>query len=108
VTAQVNVTASARGLETDTSSLGQVMQGPMVRELPLNRRNYTQLVLLVPGTTYHPAKRLGGAISAKGNRTLQNNFLLDGVDNHSTATSFEASVWMWSAPRSMRCRNFRC
>jgi hypothetical protein len=88
VTEQVEVNASTNALETDTSSLGQVVQGTMVRELPLNQRDYTQLVLLVPGTTYNPAQRLGGAISVNGNRTLQNNYLLDGVDNNSNATSY--------------------
>jgi hypothetical protein len=88
VNEQVSVSAAATVLETDTSSLGQVVQGTMVRELPLNERDYTQLVLLVPGTTYNPAQRLGGAISVNGNRTLQNNYLLDGVDNNSNATSY--------------------
>ncbi len=75
-------------LETDTSTRGQVIQSQQIEELPLNKRDYTQLVLLVPGTTYNPDQRLGGAISVNGNRTLQNDYLLDGVDNNSHATSF--------------------
>ena len=63
-------------------------RGRRFEELPLNKRDYTQLVLLVPGTTYNPDQRLGGAISVNGNRTLQNDYLLDGVDNNSHATSF--------------------
>src|SRR5262249_55058237 len=88
VTEEVTVTAEAAQLETETSSRGQVIQGQQVRELPLNKRDYTQLVLLAPGTTYNPAQRLGGAISINGNRSLQNNYLLDGADNNSNATSF--------------------
>jgi Carboxypeptidase regulatory-like domain len=75
-------------LDTDTSTRGQVIQSQQIEELPLNKRDYTQLVLLVPGTTYNPDQRLGGAISVNGNRTLQNDYLLDGVDNNSHATSF--------------------
>jgi len=75
-------------LETDTSTRGQVIQSQQIEELPLNKRDYTQLVLLAPGTTYNPDQRLGGAISINGNRTLQNDYLLDGVDNNSHATSF--------------------
>ncbi len=75
-------------LETDTSTRGQVIQSQQIEELPLNKRDYTQLVLLVPGTTYNPDQRLGGAISVNGNRSLQNDYLLDGVDNNSHATSF--------------------
>jgi hypothetical protein len=85
---QVTVDATAPLLETDTSERGQVVAGAQVRELPLNKRDYTQLVLLVPGTTYNADQRLGGAISVNGNRTLQNDYLLDGIDNNSHATSF--------------------
>jgi hypothetical protein len=42
----------------------------------------------VPGSTYNADQRLGGAISINGNRTLQNDYLLDGIDNNSHATSF--------------------
>ncbi len=88
ISEQVTVESATPLLETETSARGQVIQGAMIRELPLNQRDYTQLVLLVPGTTFNPAQRLGGAISVNGNRTLQNNYLLDGVDNNSNATSF--------------------
>src|SRR5215471_4117340 len=89
VNEQVTVSADvAPLLETDTSSRGQVIQSQQIEQLPLNKRDYTQLVLLAPGTTYNPDQRLGGAISINGNRTLQNNYLLDGADNNSNATSF--------------------
>jgi hypothetical protein len=89
ITEQVTVQADAAPLlETDTSTRGQVIQSQQIRELPLNKRDYTQLVLLAPGTTYNPDQRLGGAISINGNRTLQNDYQLDGVDNNSHATSF--------------------
>ena len=86
---QVTVVAESTPLlETDTSTRGQVIQSQQIEELPLNKRDYTQLVLLVPGTTYNPDQRLGGAISINGNRSLQNDYLLDGIDNNSHATSF--------------------
>ena len=88
VSDKVNVDAAAPLLETDTSERGQVVEGGQIRELPLNKRDYTQLVLLVPGTTFNPDQRLGGAISVNGNRTLQNDYLLDGIDNNSHATSY--------------------
>jgi hypothetical protein len=88
VSETVTVTAAAPLLQTDTSERGQVVQGTQIRELPLNKRDYTQLVLLVPGSTYNADQRLGGAISVNGNRTLQNDYLLDGIDNNSHATSY--------------------
>ena len=42
---EVTVEASvAPLLETDTSTRGQVIQGQQIEELPLNKRDYTQLV----------------------------------------------------------------
>jgi hypothetical protein len=75
-------------LETEMAARSHWIRGEQIRELPLNKRDYTQLVLLAPGTVFDPAKRIGGAININGNRSLQNNFLLDGVDNNSNATSF--------------------
>lgn len=89
VSEQVTVLGeSAPLLETETSVRGQVVDQVQIRELPLNKRDYTQLVLLAPGTTFNPRQRLGGAININGNRALQNNFTLDGVDNNSNATSY--------------------
>jgi hypothetical protein len=88
VTEQVTVQSTAPLLETDTSERSQVVQAAQIEELPLNKRDYTQLVLLAPGTTYNPDQRLGGAISVNGNRTLQNDYQLDGIDNNSHATSY--------------------
>jgi hypothetical protein len=53
-----------------------VILSQQIEQLPLNKRDCTQLVLPAPGTTYNPDQRLGGAISINGNRTLQNNYLL--------------------------------
>ncbi|MBV9743686.1 MAG: TonB-dependent receptor, partial [Acidobacteriia bacterium] len=89
VNEQVTVIAAvAQLLETDTSTRSQDIQSRQIEELPLNKRDYSQLVLLAPGTTYNPDQRLGGAISINGNRTLQNDYLLDGIDNNSHATSY--------------------
>jgi len=88
VTEEVTVLSAASLLETDTSSRGQVVSLTQIRELPLNKRDYTQLVLLAPGTAVNPRQRIGGALNINGNRALQNNFLLDGMDNNSNATSY--------------------
>ena len=45
---KITVDATAPLLETDTSGRGELVQGAQIRELPLNKRDYTQLVLLVP------------------------------------------------------------
>ena len=80
------VTGAAPLLETQTSELGQVVDSRRAANLPLNGRNFAQLALLAPGTApSEPGARDEKAygFSANGARSLQNNFLLDGVDNNS-------------------------
>jgi len=88
-TEQIEVTAVAPLLETETSELGQVVDRQRVSNLPLNGRNFAQLALLSTGTApSEPGARDEGGygFSANGARSLQNNFLLDGVDNNSNLT----------------------
>ena len=83
---KVMVTGAAPLLETETSELGQVVDSKRVANLPLNGRNFAQLALLSAGTApSEPGARDEGGFgfSAGGARSLQNNFLLDGVDNNS-------------------------
>jgi hypothetical protein len=73
-------------LETQTSELGQVVDSHTINTLPLNGRNYAQLALLGAGVApAEPGSRVETSygFSANGARSLQNNFLLDGVDNNS-------------------------
>jgi hypothetical protein len=89
ITQEVQVTGAAPLLETATSDLGQVVNNRQVVNLPLNGRNFAQQALLTAGTApSEPGARDEGGygFSANGGRSLQNNFLLDGVDNHSNLT----------------------
>jgi len=82
----VKVTSTAPLLETETSDLGQVINGQRAVALPLNGRNYAQLALLGAGVVpSEPGSRVETSFgfSSNGARALQNNFLLDGVDNNS-------------------------
>src|SRR5205809_382882 len=86
ISEEVEVTGAAPLLETETSELGQVVDHKRVANLPLNGRNFAQLVLLTAGTApSEPGARDEGGygFSANGARSLQNNFLIDGVDNNS-------------------------
>jgi hypothetical protein len=92
VTEQVQVTAAAPVLETETSSRGAVIDQMKIVELPLNGRDYNQLALLSPGVLA-PTPRLQsvgfkGAFNVNGNRAFNNAFQLDGVDNTSYSNSF--------------------
>ena len=96
VTETVEVAAAAPLLESQSSSLGSVINDRFVGELPLNGRNFVQLAILSPGvngTGYSTSgtiqsgarpddRRPGTEIFSNGNREGSNNFLYDGVDNN--------------------------
>lgn len=50
----VQVSADAPLLQSQSSSVGQVVENRAVVTLPLNGRNYSQLALLMPGATPNP------------------------------------------------------
>lgn len=96
----VEVTAQAPLLESDSSSLGTVVNQRLVNELPLNGRNFVQLATLSPGVngvgysasgtimsgTRPDDRRPGTEIFANGNREGSNNFLYDGIDDNERLT----------------------
>lgn len=76
-------------LETTRSTLGTVVANEKVVELPLNGRDMTQLTMLLPGAA--PGASAGGffiiggqTVAVTGNRSDQNNYTLDGVNNNET------------------------
>jgi Carboxypeptidase regulatory-like domain/TonB dependent receptor len=82
----ITITTEGPQLQTATSSLGEVVDAQQATTLPLNGRNYAQLALLGAGVApAEPGSRVSASygFSSNGARSLQNNFLLDGVDNNS-------------------------
>ena len=69
-----------------------VIDQKKIVELPLNGRDYNQLALLspgvLPGTPRLASVNFKGVLNVNGNRTFNNVFLLDGVDNISYSNSF--------------------
>lgn len=94
----VEVVSQAAVIKTEEGSLGQVIKGEVAVELPLAARRYTELALLVPGTsnsTMTVETRGPGWFVANGNYHTQNNFVLDGFDNNQgtqNAQSLSAQV----------------
>ncbi len=95
----VEVTSAAPLVDTETSSVGEVVEGRQLSEIPLNGRNFTQLALLSPGVTkgsygsvasgtngnaetFRYSETGGGALSVNGLPPEANNYILDGVDNN--------------------------
>jgi hypothetical protein len=53
----VNVEGAVSQVETETSSLSSLVNQSQMRELPLNGRNFEQLILLAPGAISYPIGR---------------------------------------------------
>ncbi len=73
-TETVEVNAAAVSLDTVSSTNNAVVGEKAVENIPLNGRDFTQLVKIVPG--------YNGANSLNGTRTNQNNWQIDGADNN--------------------------
>ena len=86
ITQTVEVKDTTPLLESDTSERSQLVDSTTMVTLALNGRNPVQLAQLTAGVTVsEPGARdeNGFGFSANGARSLQNNFLLDGIDNNS-------------------------
>lgn len=89
-TVQVNETVPL--IESENAAVGTVIDNKRIVELPLNGRNWLQMVALAPNVSAemrasgHVDSRQGGErgrqpISIAGQRQFFNRFTLDGVDN---------------------------
>ncbi len=89
---EVTVSTAPPQLQTDESSVGQVVDEHAVESLPLNGRNFTFLAQISAGVNTSQADTRGnaasGAFTANGLQSSQNNYLLDGIDNNSNAADF--------------------
>jgi hypothetical protein len=88
-------------LASDTSSVGQVVTGKTISDLPLNGRNFLQLARLATGVVESAAgdrARDGGAFVANGARSVLNSFMLDGVDNNARIVDQQNSSNVVSQP----------
>jgi hypothetical protein len=90
----VTVTSAPPPLQTESSSVGQSMNTDAINATPLNGRNWVYIAQLAAGVDPSFANgtaRGGGTgdFSANGQRTTQNNFILDGVDNNVNVDDFQ-------------------
>jgi hypothetical protein len=88
----VTVEADPVAVDTTSATSGTIINGDQVREIPINNRNFVQLVTLAPGVSNDLADQVyvgttnpdGQAntvnISVNGARSSQNTFTVDGAD----------------------------
>jgi hypothetical protein len=82
VTETVEVSTTTPLLESQESSLGQVIENKRILELPLNGRNPFQLGLLAGGVTPFRGLSTNLPFTAGGGRHSGNDIMLDGVDDN--------------------------
>jgi hypothetical protein len=89
----INVNASAPRLETATSSVGAVILPSQIEDMPLNGRNYLDLLQLVPGVTLNRQADPGSDTITPilGERSGNAQFLIDGFSNTDQVNGGEAS-----------------
>lgn len=86
----VEVQSSDTELAHDDASLGTVVGNPVIENTPLLMRNWDDLIRLVPGVQQSRYTEQGGATASgrtgdfqvNGVHSLQNDFLLDGIDDN--------------------------
>ena len=89
----VEVTASSPALQTDSSSLSNLINTNSLQDLPLNGRNFVVLAQLTAGSaegeptglpsgTRPDDRRLTSAVSVNAQPTSFNNFMIDGMDDN--------------------------
>jgi hypothetical protein len=75
----VEVSAAALSLDTSSATQSTTISTQMVQDLPLNGRDFTQMIALAPG---YSGYSVGGYGSLNGTRPNQMNWQIDGVDNN--------------------------
>ncbi len=75
----IEVSAAALALDTTTTTQTTVLNEKTVQDLPLNGRDFTQMIGLTPGFAGYTG---GGYGSLNGTRANQMNWQIDGVDNN--------------------------
>ncbi|MFZ0634047.1 MAG: carboxypeptidase-like regulatory domain-containing protein, partial [Candidatus Acidiferrales bacterium] len=95
VTNTVEVAANALHVETANTQLGDVISGTQMENIPLNGREYTDLLSLQPGVAPSESAQTGsynqyfgttetGSISVSGQRETSNGFFVNGANVNDT------------------------
>jgi hypothetical protein len=115
VTETVVVGSAPQLLTTQEATTGGVIESRMVNQLPLSGRNWDDLVALVPGVQADRYTEEGGGTAngrtgganVHGVRSLQNNYVLDGVDNNSISENVQELTTQVARPSVDSIQEFK-
>jgi hypothetical protein len=102
----VSVTADSIALDTDSASVGEVIEGKMIEDIPLNGRNFQDLLLTTPGAVNNGGGEQGtqrivisgegsSSIGVEGGRGASNGYTVDGssiIDVGEQSPAFQPSI----------------
>ncbi len=94
----VEVQSTGLTVDTGSASVGQTITEKQVTDLPLNGRNFLQLLFLGAGAVQTTGEQgdmrqgVGNAISIMGARPTSNNFMIDGTANIDTSIGTPAAI----------------
>src|SRR5687768_10550478 len=90
---QVDVSAAVQLIDPTSASSGTTVTPQQIKELPVNGRNYLDLMQLVPGVVINRQADIGSDNSTPvlGERSGNNTFLIDGQPNKNTVSGGAAA-----------------
>ncbi len=102
----ISVSAAAVSLDTDSASVGEVIGGKLIGDLPLNGRNFQDLLITTPGAVNNGGGEQGtqrivisgdgnSSIGVGGARGASNGYTLDGssiIDLGEQSPAFQPSL----------------
>ena len=115
VTESVVVATAPPLLSTQEASTGGVVESRMISDMPLAARNWDDLLGGIPGVQADRYTEQGGATAngrtgganVHGIRSLQNNFVLDGVDNNSISENVQELTTQVARPSVDSIQEFK-
>ncbi len=89
----ITVQATTPLLQADNATVSSTVTAKAVQDLPLNGRNFVQLVQIVPGANEGPGngltsggrpddRRISASFSVNGQDDTLNNYIVDGIDDN--------------------------